>query len=178
MFLSQRWCHTIQGFSIERIVGDFMHSNGEINSRQFGIVIPIAMNWMCSIESFFPWSSNFEGKSSSRVLLVVHKLAPMSWRKLLNVSIVRMRSHRNCACSNWFLFHFRELMKLMGIHGRLLVLFICKIMLEERGVLEISTHTRQSGGVLIMLWGYCLVKRISRIYFEKRWKKIIRWNKI
>jgi hypothetical protein len=55
MFLSQRWCHTIQGFSIERIVGDFfMHSNGEINSRQFGIVIPIAMNWMGSIESFFP----------------------------------------------------------------------------------------------------------------------------
>ncbi len=48
-----------------------------------------------------------------------------------------------------FLFHFRELMKLVGIHGRLLVLFICKIMLEERGVLEISTHTRQSGGVLI-----------------------------
>jgi hypothetical protein len=44
---------------------------------------------------------------------------------------------------------FRELMKLVGIHGRLLVLFICKIMLEERGVLEISIHTRQSGGVLI-----------------------------
>ncbi len=40
-------------------------------------------------------------------------------------------------------------MKLVGIHGRLLVLFICKIMLEERGVLEISIHTRQSGGVLI-----------------------------
>jgi len=40
-------------------------------------------------------------------------------------------------------------MKLVGIHGRLLVLFICKIMLEVRGVLEISTHTRQSGGVLI-----------------------------
>ncbi len=38
--------------------------------------------------------------------------------------------------------HFRELMKLVGIQRRLLILFICKVMLEERGVLEISTHTR------------------------------------
>ncbi len=91
--IAEQGFHSFTIFSIKKVDGNFLHSEGCFDLDLFKVVASqLEREWMSILHTFFPRGHNFESKSNNRRSPRVHQASAMLWRKGSKPSFARLNN--------------------------------------------------------------------------------------